>query len=113
MVYASQNNSGEFSTRKCLIVFASVFEIMCPGPDQVHNNLSHTVKIMVYIYIMFGHLFDSSIKIVNWLLNDNLREPGKLKLSRYLHQTEKYPKSGSIFWIFTRHCMDVGSEILL
>ena len=78
MVYASQNHSMESSNRKFLIVCASVFAIMCPGPGQDQNNLCspHTVKIMVYIHLIFGHLFNIAIKMVNWLLDHNLMEPG-------------------------------------
>ena len=54
-----------------------------PGP-KYNLNLSHTFKIMVYIHIILGHLFDNSIKMVNWLLDHNLRELGKLNLSSYL-----------------------------
>ena len=70
MVYANQNYSRKSLNRKSLIVCASVFEIICPGPGRDQNNLPHTVKIMVYTHIMFGHLFDNSIKIVNWLIKD-------------------------------------------
>ena len=85
MVYANQNHSREFSNRKKkLIVCASVFEIMCPEPDRDQNNMPHTVKIMVYIHIMFGSLFDNLIKMVNWLLDHNLRELRRLKVSSIL-----------------------------
>ena len=85
MVYAYQNHSRELSKfRKILIVCASVFEIMCPGPGRNQNNLPHIVKIMVYIRIMFGHLFDNLIKMANWSLDHNLKELGKLKVSSYL-----------------------------
>ena len=33
---------------------------------------------------MFGHLFDNSFKMVNWLIDHNLRELGKLNVSSYL-----------------------------
>ena len=82
--YANQNHSQEFSNRKMLILCASIFEIICTGPGRDQNNLQHTVKIMVYIHIMFGRLFDNSIKIVNWLHDHNLRELEKLKVSSYL-----------------------------
>ena len=84
MVYANQNHSREFSNRKKMIVCASVFEIMCPGPVRDQNNVPHTAKLLVYIHIMFSHLFANSIKMVNWLLDYNLREQGKLKVSNDL-----------------------------
>ena len=74
MVYAYQNHSREFSTRKNLIICASVYEIMCQGSSRDQSNLQHIVKIMVYIHIMFGRLFDNSIKMVNWSLDNNFRE---------------------------------------
>ena len=67
MVYANQNHSRELSNfRNILIVCVSVFEIMCPGPGRNQNNLPHIVKIMVYISIMFRHLFDNLNKMANW-----------------------------------------------
>ena len=93
MVYANKNYSREFSNRKMLIVCASVFEIIFPGPGRDQNNLPHTVKIMV-IHIMFGRLFDNSIKkMVNWSLDHSVRELGKLKVSSYLQTDLKYTKS--------------------
>ena len=93
MVHANQNHSREFSNRKILIVRASLFEILCPGPGRDKNNLrywtSHIVKIMVYIHIMFGHLFDNSIKMVIRLLDYNLRELGKLKVFSHLQSDRK------------------------
>ena len=44
---------------------------------------------MVYIYILFGHLFDNSIEMVYWLRDYNLRELGKLKVPSYLQSDWK------------------------
>ena len=64
-----------------MIVCASVFEIICPGPSRDQNNLLHTVKMMVYIHIIFGRLLDNSIKMVNWSPDHGLMELGKLNVS--------------------------------
>ena len=68
MVYDNQSHSGEFSKRTTMIVCAPVYKIMCPEPGRDQNNLPHTVKIMVYIHIMFGHLFGNSVKTVTGFL---------------------------------------------
>ena len=91
MVYANQTHSREFSNQKkkkkkkrIKIVCASIFKIMCPGPGWDQSNLPHTFKIMVYIHILFGHLFDNAIKMVNCFFLPQLKGTGKLKVSSYL-----------------------------
>ena len=86
---------GKSQTEK-MIVCTSFFEIMCPEPGRDQNNLLHTDNIMVHIHIMLGHLFDNSIKMVNWLLDHNLRELGKLKVSSCL-PSENIPKADRNF----------------
>ena len=60
-----------------------IFDSLC---ISFRNNvpgikiICRTVKIMIYIHIMFGHLFDNLIKMVNWLFDYNLRELRKLKV---------------------------------
>ena len=114
MIYASQNRSTEFSNRKLLIVCASVLEIICPGPSLDQNDLPHTIKIMVYIHIMFGYLFDNSIKMVYWLFGHNLRGLRKLKVSCYFQSGWKISQERTeILDTFSRYCMDIGGKIFL
>ena len=105
--------NSQIEKRDC---FCFSFQTNVPETSPGQNNLPHTVKIMVYIiHIMFGHLFDNSIKMINWLLDHNLRELGKLEVSSYLQSDCKISQE----WIAIldsyriRNSMDVGGEILL
>ena len=63
------NSQTEKKKKKKKIVCASVFEIGYSGPGRDQNNLPYTVKINgrpVYIHIIFGHLFNKSVKMVYW-----------------------------------------------